>query len=85
METVVDDFTTTHLERLGTFDVVLYLTVLYHMENPLAALPHVRSVTRELAVIETQPLSSGQSPLRGERVLLPTSSPITLRAGGRPT
>lgn len=54
VEAVVDDFMTTDLERLGTFDVVLYLGVLYHMENPLAALRRVRSVTRELAVIETQ-------------------------------
>src|SRR5919202_3078365 len=54
VEAVVDDFMTTDLDRLGTFDVVLYLGVLYHMENPLAALRRLRRVTREVAVIETQ-------------------------------
>ena len=54
VEAVVDDFMTTDLDRLGTFDVVLYLGVLYHMENPLAALRRLRTVTREVAVIETQ-------------------------------
>src|SRR5437588_3394678 len=34
-EPVVADFMTVNLDRLGTFDVVLYLGVLYHMQNPL--------------------------------------------------
>src|SRR5436853_4178041 len=37
----------------GTFDVVLFLGVLYHMRHPLLALERVRSVTRELLILET--------------------------------
>jgi tRNA (mo5U34)-methyltransferase len=53
VEPVVGDLMTLDLERLGTFDVVLYLGVLYHMPEPLTALRRVRAVTREVAVIET--------------------------------
>jgi tRNA (mo5U34)-methyltransferase len=52
-EPVVADFMTVSLDRLGTFDVVLYLGVLYHMQNPLEALRRVARVTHELAIIET--------------------------------
>ncbi|MFL5894697.1 MAG: class I SAM-dependent methyltransferase [Thermoleophilaceae bacterium] len=37
----------------GTFDVVLFLGVLYHMRHPLLAIERLRSVTRELLVLET--------------------------------
>ena len=40
-------------EAVGTFDVVFFLGVLYHLKHPLLALEHVASVTRELAIIET--------------------------------
>ncbi len=53
VEPVLADFTTVDLETLGTFDVVLYLGVLYHMKEPLTCLERVRAVTREVAVIET--------------------------------
>lgn len=36
------------------FDVVLFLGGLYHMRHPLLALEKVASVTRELAIIETE-------------------------------
>ena len=54
VESVVGDFMTMDLDRLGTFDVVLYLGVLYHMRHPLLALERLARVTRELAVIETE-------------------------------
>ena len=54
VEPVVADFMTTDLDSLGTFDVVLYLGVLYHMTEPLKALERVRRVTREVALIETE-------------------------------
>jgi tRNA (mo5U34)-methyltransferase len=54
VEPVVADFATTDLEPLGVFDVVLYLGVLYHMKDPLGCLERVRSITREVAVIETE-------------------------------
>jgi tRNA (mo5U34)-methyltransferase len=40
-------------ERVGAFDVVLFLGVLYHLQNPLLALEHVASVTSELLIVET--------------------------------
>lgn len=41
-------------ETVGTFDVVLFLGVLYHMKDPLGALEHVASVTAGQAIIETE-------------------------------
>ena len=40
-------------ERVGTFDVVLFLGVLYHLRHPLLALERVASVTRGLLILET--------------------------------
>jgi tRNA (mo5U34)-methyltransferase len=40
-------------ERIGRFDVVLLLGVLYHMRHPLLALERVASVTDELLILET--------------------------------
>jgi hypothetical protein len=44
------------LDSLGQFDVVLFLGVLYHMEDPLRAMRRVASVTAPdgLAVVETE-------------------------------
>lgn len=38
----------------GTFDVVLFLGVLYHMKHPLLALERIASVTRDLLILETE-------------------------------
>jgi tRNA (mo5U34)-methyltransferase len=54
VEPVVADFQTSDLDELGTYDVVLYLGVLYHMKEPLTALERVRAVTKEVAVIESE-------------------------------
>jgi len=54
VEPVVGDFMTMDLCALGPFDITLFLGVLYHMKEPLTALEHVRAVTREVAVIETE-------------------------------
>ena len=40
--------------RARSFDVVLYLGVLYHMKEPLTCLERLRAVTKEVAVIETE-------------------------------
>ncbi len=53
VEPVLADFATTDIDALGTFDVSLYLGVLYHMMEPLTCLQRLRAVTREVAVIET--------------------------------
>jgi len=41
-------------DRVGTFDLVLFLGVLYHMRHPLLALERVFSVTRDLLILNTQ-------------------------------
>lgn len=56
-EPVVGDFMAMDLGALGSFDVVLFLGVLYHMKHPLLALERLRSVTKEVAVIETEAMS----------------------------
>ena len=40
-------------ERVGTFDVVLFLGVLYHLRHPFLALERVSSVTRDRLILET--------------------------------
>jgi tRNA (mo5U34)-methyltransferase len=40
-------------ERLGTFDVVFFFGVLYHLRHPLLALERVASVTRGTLILET--------------------------------
>ena len=50
---------TADMAAIGQFDVVLYLGVLYHMENPLELLQPVRQLTREVAVIETEAVAIG--------------------------
>lgn len=40
-------------EQVGTFDLVLFLGVLYHMRHPLLALERIASVTRDMLILET--------------------------------
>jgi tRNA (mo5U34)-methyltransferase len=40
-------------ERVGTFDLVLFLGVLYHVRHPFLALERVASVTRSHLIVET--------------------------------
>jgi len=56
VEPVVGDFMTMELTSLGRFDVVLFLGILYHMEDPLRAMRRLANVTAPggLAVIETE-------------------------------
>ena len=53
-------------ERVGTFDIVLFLGVLYHLRHPLLALERVCEVTRDFAVIETHAIDN----------IFPTSHPV---------
>lgn len=41
-------------ETVGTFDVVLFLGVLYHMRHPLLALEKIAAVTRHQLILETK-------------------------------
>ena len=70
---VVADFTSVDLSTLGTFDIVLYLGVLYHMKEPLTCFERLHAVTRDVAVIETV---AAQVPCNAGRSLL------ELHAGG---
>jgi tRNA (mo5U34)-methyltransferase len=53
VEPLVADFMDVDLGELGTFDVVLYLGVLYHIKDPFLALRRLREVTRDVAIVET--------------------------------
>jgi tRNA (mo5U34)-methyltransferase len=54
---IVTDFMTADPELVGTFDVVLFLGVLYHLREPLTALERVLALTKEVAVIETEAIA----------------------------
>jgi len=41
-------------EAVGTFDVVLFLGVLYHVKDPFASLERVAAVAKEMIVVETE-------------------------------
>ncbi|MFN0121386.1 MAG: DUF1698 domain-containing protein [Blastocatellia bacterium] len=53
-------------ERLGTFDIVFFMGVLYHLRHPLLALEKVCSVTRGVAIVESQTLDN----------VIPVSAPV---------
>ena len=55
-------------ERIGTFDIVLCLGVLYHLKHPLLGLEKVCSVTKDLCIIDTFVVDGGQYQ-SGERAL----------------
>ena len=50
-------------KELGTFDVTLVLGLIYHLENPIAALRIARRLTRRLCVVESQ-LTAHDEPIR---------------------
>ena len=41
------------VERVGTFDVVLFLGVFYHLFDPIAGLANVAKLAREVLIVET--------------------------------
>jgi tRNA (mo5U34)-methyltransferase len=53
VEPIVADFARDDLRYLGSFDVVIFAGVLYHLEDPLGALRKLRSLTREVALVRT--------------------------------
>ena len=54
VESVVADYMSLDPLKMGVFDVVLYMGVLYHMQDPLAAMKQVAALTGEVAIIETE-------------------------------
>ncbi len=57
VEPVMGDFMAVDPSTVGTFDVVLFLGVLYHLREPLTALERIRALTGGVAVIETEAVS----------------------------
>lgn len=53
VEAVVCEVLDLSPQTLGTFDVVLFLGVLYHMRHPLLALERVAAMTGELLIVES--------------------------------
>jgi tRNA (mo5U34)-methyltransferase len=41
------------MERIGQFDVILFLGVLYHLKHPLFVLEHLARIARERIVVES--------------------------------
>jgi tRNA (mo5U34)-methyltransferase len=63
-EAIVDDFLTMDLAPLGTFDVVLFLGVIYHLQEPFRAIERLRQVTGRVAIIESEAVSFPAEPSR---------------------
>jgi tRNA (mo5U34)-methyltransferase len=57
VEAVVGNFLDAEPAVVGTFDIVLFLGVLYHMKDPLRSLEQVRRLTTRTAVIETEAIA----------------------------
>ena len=45
-------------DRLGSFDIVLFLGVLYHLRHPLLALERICELTRDVAIIESHAIDN---------------------------
>ncbi len=48
------DVTELSVERVGTFDTVLFLGVFYHLRHPFQVLEHVAALAREVLVVESR-------------------------------
>lgn len=53
LEADIADVQREPLSRFGAFDIVFSYGLLYHLENPFAALRNMESVCRELLLLET--------------------------------
>jgi tRNA (mo5U34)-methyltransferase len=54
VEPRVADFMKVAPGDIGIFNVIFFLGVLYHMENPLEAMRRVAAMTNDMAIIETE-------------------------------
>jgi len=54
MQFIVEDIFNLDTEALQTFDVVLVLGLLYHLENPIGALRIAKKLTKKICLIESQ-------------------------------
>jgi len=65
-------------ERLGTFDVVLFLGVLYHLPDPLGALLLLRSMCRHRLCVESQVIDEALLMPNGQMAALAEVAPALL-------
>jgi tRNA (mo5U34)-methyltransferase len=57
-------------ERVGTFDIVLCLGVLYHLRYPIEGLEKICAISKDICIVDTF-VSNGREWLAGERPPLP--------------
>jgi tRNA (mo5U34)-methyltransferase len=62
VEPIVADFVTAPFQDLGTWDVLLFLGVVYHLEDPLGGLRRLAALTRDVAILETEAIALGGAP-----------------------
>jgi tRNA (mo5U34)-methyltransferase len=62
-------------EKIGTFDLVLFLGLLYHLPDPLGALRIVRSLSRSRMLLETLVIDESVPLPNGSRAPLSTLAP----------
>jgi tRNA (mo5U34)-methyltransferase len=62
VESVVGDFAAMDIQTLGSFDVVFFGGVLYHLEDPMGGLRRVARLTDEVALIRTVAVAVGGHP-----------------------
>jgi tRNA (mo5U34)-methyltransferase len=65
---------------LGTFDIVLFLGLLYHLRDPLGALDLVRTLCRDRLYLETQTLDDAFLLRNGAHARLESVSPELVEA-----
>lgn len=61
-----------NLEQHGTFDLVLFLGVIYHLRHPLLALDRIYSICGDLMILESQ--------ICDDEFLNPRGQPVSLRS-----
>ena len=68
VESITSDFMSTSAEMAGTFDVVLFLGVLYHVQDPFGAIRKMRELTAPggMCIVETEAM---EIPGTGSRAL----------------
>jgi hypothetical protein len=59
--------------HIGTFDIVLFMGVLYHLKHPLLALERVCALTTDFAAVESFILRGEGDPFEGTGMLIQKS------------
>jgi tRNA (mo5U34)-methyltransferase len=62
VEPIVADFMTVPLDDVGSWDVVLFLGVLYHLEDPFGGLRRLAALTNDCAILETEAIAVAGRP-----------------------